>query len=683
MIKIYFKLALNAIRKNRILFLPYIVASSVMGILTYLITAVAADTYIRNIQGGNIVSEIFGIGTVVIAFFAIIFNVYLSLFISRKRRQEYGVLSVLGMEKKHLIGLIFVENLLLLISNFVFSVFGGIAFYKVFQLSLLKVLNIPADNSIRISSRAVFYILGIYLVVYLISFVIQSVTVSVNKVVNVINSSSKGERRQVTDYILGIVGFVMLIWAYVTAMKIPSVATVDSVSYDVISNFVLAVIVVIAATFLVFISGSVFVLSLLKKNKNIYYRKSNFINLSGLSFRMRKNGVALGAVCILFTMVMVSVSGILSFYSIADESTITRIGNDYIIDDFIQIKYPDDFDWESEENPPDPEITLVKAEETLGKLIDASKSHGVDISYKTFDYFFSDFGYIEDGAFVFSYYYDDITMIDEISTSMGVVLKEDAENYLGEKIDLKDGEIGFIQVYEPYSGKHIDKIRLSDGTDASVINLNGSFGFTSINHINCFLVLAMSAEEADEFIGIDVLKNQVGDGFSYDFFNPYGKVFFVDVDTDYMEQYEIAKEAGLFENDENGEFTHYQMQCVEMIEFYSAYRGLLFVAFSIISVFVIMSIIVLYYKNVFDAYDDLRNFQIMRKVGLDDSLVIKTVYSQMIISTLLPILVATIHTVFAERFIGALLSLFELKELEGFGRITLLSAIASIILTFA
>ena len=119
MIKIYFKLALNAIRKNRILFLPYIVASSVMGIVTYLITAVAADNYIRNIQGGNTVTEVFGIGTVVIAFFAIIFNAYLSLFISRKRRQEYGVLCVLGMEKKHLIGLIFVENLLLLISNFI------------------------------------------------------------------------------------------------------------------------------------------------------------------------------------------------------------------------------------------------------------------------------------------------------------------------------------------------------------------------------------------------------------------------------------------------------------------------------------------------------------------------------------------------------------------------------------
>lgn len=683
MIKIYFKLALNAIKKNRVLFLPYIVATSLVGIVFYLITSLSLDKYIRSIHGGYSLTEILLVGKFVIALFTSIFILYLNMFISRKRKTEYGVLSVLGMEKKHLVGLVLIENLILFIITLLTTVIGGNVFYKVYQLGLLKTVEAPIDKSFVFIPKAVAFVSLVFLGTYVLTFIIQSVSLVVSKTINVIKASSRSERKRIIDYFVGVLGFALLIYAYITAINMPSVIANMSDVKGIVVRFATDVVFVIVATFLVFSAGSAVILSGLRKIKSIYYKKNNFINISGLAFRMRRNGLGLASICILFTMVIVSCSGLISFYSIVDPYLITGIKANAIVNKEFRIDHNDS------DNPEDYRVVIIKtADEYLEELINEAEKKHVKVDYRYLDFMFDLGGVVENDTF----YSEDCVEYknateDDIYSFVIVLTQEEVETFTGKKLDLEPNQIGIIasdiEVISNDGYNICSKIKLNDDAVFDGIRLNDDdFDFVERDHYT-FFVVPMSSEEICEVTGFNDKLAQRLSNLHESFevvLTPYNTVYYVDINADYATQKEIFLELGWITEDLDGFLPSEFYQAPAMIEFYTEYRGLIYVAFSIIVVFIIISILVLYYKNVFDAYEDLKNFQIMKKVGLEDSLVKKTVYSQMLVSTLLPIILAAIHTLFAESFIKSLLSLFDLSELQSFRQITLFTTLIFIVI---
>lgn len=689
MISIYFRLASNAIKKNKALYLPYIFATSLLGIIYFLLSSLSTDTYVLSLDGGRTVAEVLSMGLYVIKIFASIFILYISLFISRKRTPEYGVLSVLGMEKKHLIGLIFVENLILCIAGIVISLFGGVAFYKIVQSLLLKTIGEPLDHTWRVNIKAFMDVLLIYLAVYVLIFLIQSISILRRKTIDVIKSSSKGEKMSKLDYVLGALGIIGLTVAYFIASSMPDDFKATKID-RLIASFAGDVVLVILATFLFFASGSALIFTLLRGIKHFYYKKTNFILLSGLSFRMRKNGVGLASICILFTMVIVSVAGLASFYSIVDPELITGISHNLIIQNVVHIDTDDSYKVEVE----------ISASDVLQKLEESTDKRNVSMDVKEIDFLLYNSGTIKDGKFVIDYGQRDFDKEVDYSEAL-MLVADDVSKFSTKPIELKDNQIGVIipniLVFdESLIVSEFDTIVLPDGKEYEAVYLVDEYSFAQRRDVldAVYFVFPCSEEEVlervrfDEFIDSKV-NNATNEKFSREFFealfSPAVPVYFIDFDAGYYEQKEIMKDAGIWAteyNSDTGE-TYYifpfEQQAGDMIDFYDIYKGILFVAVALVVVFLTMSILVLYYKNVFDAYEDLKNFQIMRKVGLDERLIRKCVYAQMLITTLLPIVIASLHTLFAENFIKALISMFELRELNQYTNLTLVTTLVFIV----
>lgn len=695
MITIYLRLAFNAIKKNKALYIPYIFATSILGIIYYLISSLSYDKYVRGVQGGRTISEVLGVGRYVICAFAFIFILYLSVFISRKRKTEYGVLSVLGMEKKHLIGLIFVENVILAIGAVVVSVLGGISFYKIFQSLLLKTLDEPIDKSWKIYYGVIAELIAIYLITYIIVLIIQAIGILRKKTIDVIKSSSKGEKMRKIDYVIGILGIIGLVIAYSIAYGMADSYKATEIE-GLITKFAGDVVLVIVATFLFFASGSALILTLFRAIKSFYYKKTNFIVLSGLSFRMRKNGIGLASICILFTMVIVSVAGLASFYSIIDPATITNQADNLIITDVTKFEYDENDEIES--------ISLVPGIDDVNKLKEVAKAHNVLLDIKTIDFTYYSDGYIKNGKYYVDYR-DDKHDEDTIIRYSNSLTYDTLSKFVSEPIELKDNQIGvifplYLEFDEDFVLPEFDTVVMPNGDEYELVRISEEVSFAQSPSAwdAVFFIFPCSEEELLDIMQFsDFIDNRVKavsergleKKFNREFFesvyNPYYYSYYINMDTDYYEQLDILKEAGMagvtYTDEFGNEFEYdvYPNQAEVMVEFYDTYKGITFVAVALIVIFVMISILVLYYKNVFDAFDDLKNFQIMRKVGLDESLVHKCVYIQMIISTLLPIMIAAIHTLFAEKFIKALISMFDLKELQSFGHITLEVALVSIV----
>lgn len=705
MIKIYFNLAMNAIKKNRVLYYPYIFASSLIGILIFIISSMSVDKYVKSIQGGSTVTEIFIIGKYVLLFFGLVFILYLSIFISRKRKKEYGVLSVLGMEKKHLVGLVFVENMILAVSGIVIAIVGGILLYKGFQSALLKTLNAPLDNSFHLAAMPFLWIIAFYVAGYLVAFIIQTISILVRKTLDVIKASSKGERKAVFDIILGVAGFVMLIVAYYRAMSLPTVLSLDQAE-DYIATFASDVVLVIVATFLVAAAGSVLVLTILRSIKSFYYRKINFINISGLAFRMRRNGVGLGSVCILFTMVIVSVAGLISFFTSIDPKLITgisfnaefRVQNNEMV-----------FEYDEDDEVEHIIVEVADNHEKLNKLLKKADEMGIEYKLTPEITFNTTLVNCEDDIMTIRYPTDlDGEYI--ISYTVMAVSLDEYEAVSGNKLNLDSNQVGLvysqgasvlgnefnedlqalpkIKKIVNFSGETRDVIVCS--SDDKLVN-DEEFDYSFLlvfpgtqSEICDYLMMTEVLFEKYNSVASDELTITFEE-FAAFYLNPVKHVY-IDFDANYYKQKEIFDSTfeKHYETYDGMEFEieddAYRYQAKGMVDFYDAYKGLIFVAGTVILVFIIMSIMVLYYKNVFDAYDDLNNFQIMRKVGLDEALVRKTVYSQMIVTTLLPIILASLHTFFAERFIKGLVSLFEVGEVDSFANVTLYVTIIAIVL---
>lgn len=309
----YFKLAQEGIRKNRRLYIPYLLTGAVMAMMSYIIFFLSSSEMLEHMKGGGVLRTLLPVGSVVIATFSLMFLFYSSSFLIRQRYREFGLYHVLGMDKKDLSKIIFWENLISAVVSIVSGLFFGILLSKFAELVMHNLLLEEVNYNFRIdfasAGKVVILFCGIFILLYLRS----CHKVRSSNSLELLHSANVGEKPPKANWLFAVAGVVLLAAAYYIAVSIKQPLTA-------LMWFFVAVIMVIIATYLLFITGSVALCRLLQKNKRYYYQPNHFVSVSSMVYRMKRNGAGLASICVLITMVLVMLSATLALYIDAEDS---------------------------------------------------------------------------------------------------------------------------------------------------------------------------------------------------------------------------------------------------------------------------------------------------------------------------------------------------------------------------
>lgn len=311
----YPHLAWDSIRKNRRFYLPYILTCIGMVMMFYIIAFLAGDPLLKTIRGGSFMAEMLGMGTYVIMIFAVLFLFYTNSFLMKRRKKEFGLYNVLGMGKGNLARILFWESVQIAFISLTAGLMFGIVFAKLGELAMMYAIKGENNYNITVNTEALFMTLKVFGVIYVLLFVNMVRQVRMSKPVDLLRSENRGEKSPKANWFIALCGVVILAGAYYIAVTIE-----DPLS--ALSMFFVAVIMVIIATYLLFIAGSVTMCRLLQKNKRYYYKTNHFVSVSSMLYRMKRNGAGLSSICVLCTMVLVMLSATVCLY--AGEESVVR-----------------------------------------------------------------------------------------------------------------------------------------------------------------------------------------------------------------------------------------------------------------------------------------------------------------------------------------------------------------------
>lgn len=314
---VYPRLAFDGIRKNKRLYLPYILTCIGTVTMFYIIHHLAAMPALKSMPGGDSTVMILGLGVWVVAFFSLIFLVYTNSFLMRRRKKEFGLYNILGMGKKNLSLVLLFETLTVAAISVLSGIAAGIALSKLAESGLVYMVNGKVSYKFTVNVNAVLDTLLIFGGIFLLLYLKSLISIWRLNAISLIKSENTGEKPPRANYVLGIGGIILLAAAYYMAVSIESPLLA-------ISWFFIAVLAVIAGTYMIFISGSVMLCRILQKNKRYYYRKNHFVSVSSMVYRMKRNGAGLASICVLSTMVLVMILGAGSLYFGAEDSLRAR-----------------------------------------------------------------------------------------------------------------------------------------------------------------------------------------------------------------------------------------------------------------------------------------------------------------------------------------------------------------------
>ena len=303
----YVKLAWTGIRKNKRLYLPYILTCVGMVMMYYIVCFLSVSPILATLPGGDDVLWMLQLGTWVVGFFALIFLFYTNSFLMRRRKKEFGLYNILGMGKRNLARILIWENLIIAFIAIAGGLVAGILFSKVAELGMVNILSADVSFSLTVDLRTIGLVLVLFSAIFLLIFLNSLRQIHLSKPIELLRSENVGEKPPRANWVLAVLGVLLLGGAYWLAVTIQ-----DPVSALV--WFFVAVLMVIAATYLLFIAGSVVLCKLLQKRKKYYYKPNHFVSVSSMVYRMKRNGAGLASICILCTMVLVTLSTTVCLY---------------------------------------------------------------------------------------------------------------------------------------------------------------------------------------------------------------------------------------------------------------------------------------------------------------------------------------------------------------------------------
>ena len=322
--RLYPRLAWQGIRKNGKIYFPYLAACIFVVMVYYLIGFLSSDPVIREMEGGEQMQLVLSLGTAVMGVFSVIFLFYTNSFLMKRRKKELGLYHVLGMDRKNIAFVLIWENLMTAGISLEAGILGGILFSKLGQLAMIYLLGGKVDFSFSINFHVLIITLKTYGLIFLLLLAYRILQIFRTRPLELLKSESLGERPPRANWISALLGAVLLGTAYGMAVTVKEPVTI-------IWLFFVAVLMVIGATYLLFMAGSVTLCKVLKKNKKYYYKTNHFVSLSSMMFRMKRNGAGLASICILSTMVLVMVSGTVSLFLGTEDSLRSRYPRNLVV----------------------------------------------------------------------------------------------------------------------------------------------------------------------------------------------------------------------------------------------------------------------------------------------------------------------------------------------------------------
>lgn len=654
---LYPKLAVSSIRKNRRFYLPYLLTCVGMVMMLYIIHYLAAMPLLDSMAGGSETKIMLGMGTYIVALFALIFLFYTNTFLMRRRKKEFGLYNILGMSKGNLGLVLLCETMIVGAISLAAGLGGGIALSKLAELVLTRVLYGQASYGLLVCVEALWDCLVYFAIIFALIFLNGLRQIFRANAVSLLRSESAGEKPPKANYLVGFGGAVVLAAAYYIAVTIQS-------PLSALAWFLIAVAMVIVATYALFISGSVVLCKLLKKNPRYYYQKNHFVSVSSMAYRMKRNGAGLASVCILSTMVLVMMVGVSCLYFGAEDSLLTRYPKDINLS-----VYLNSTEGLREEN-------LSYLEEKLDAVIAAYEAKPENLErYSTVGLTGSlAGGYLETDSNTVNQF--DITAYNDVCQVYFVSL-EDYNRCMGASETLEPGQAMILCVRRSYQ--------------EPTINVSGCYTLQIVKQLDSIMGDGNAAVDVLPSVYLVVPDLQAAmdplnqlETFSGDFtLRPRWHYSF---DTELPDQAEIALAGALKEQlrdmniHETGEVYGYTVESREAnrTDFYGTYGGLFFLGSILTVVFVFATVLIIYYKQITEGYEDEARFEIMQKVGMTKADIRKSVNSQMLTVFFLPLATAVVHLGFAFPLLQKLLMLFNLRNL------TLLLAVTAVtVIVFA
>ena len=611
---IYEKLAVTNLKNNRKTYVPYIFTGVLTVMMFYIIDALS-----RGEQ--NTLKTCLQYATGVIIVFAVIFLFYTNSFLIKRRKKEIGVYNILGMGKRHIARMMAVETILTAGISILGGLVFGIIFGKLMYLLLLKILHNSVDMQFSVNGTAIVQTVILFAGIFLLTYLYNILQIQLVNPVELLHGGNQGEKEPKSRWLLVIVGVAALGNGYWIALT-------TEAPLEALLKFFVAVVCVIIGTYALFIAGSIVVLKILRKNKAYYYNPKHFTSVSGMIYRMKQNGAGLANICVLSTMVLVMVSTTVSLYA--------------GMEDILDSRFPRDVSIVCNEAD-------TNNEEILQRLIkEQCEKAGVKITDRV-RYRYGSMNAVLKGNNLEKVEQD---YPDNHFYYVEMITQEEYNRIEKQNVSLKEQEILTYTTNGKCGKKQINIAGQNYQVKKELSEMTSQPESTAEMYKTLYIVFA-NAEQIERI-----------ESFSYaDKFNLKG---------DDGKQKEALEQ---IQNEFYEKFPDGTMESrmLSRSSFYELYGGLFFIGIYLGSMFIMATVLIIYYKQISEGYDDRERYQIMQKVGMSKKEVKRSIRSQVLSVFFLPLVVAVIHVAVAFKVMTKILGVLNLTNVSLFAVCTIIT----------
>lgn len=629
---IYSRLAVSSMRRSSRMYIPYLGAGMGMAAMFYIMMFLRNNTGLAVMRGGGEVQLMLTLGAMVVGFFAVIFLFYTHNFLIRQRKRELGLYNVLGMEKRHIARILAWETVFSAAISIGLGLGAGILTSKLMLLLLYRILRFPVPIGFEVSEAAVLTTVKLFTVIYAASLANAIRQVRLVEPLELLRAARMGEREPKTRWALALLGLASLGVGYAMALTIEH-------PLDALVYFFVAVIFVIIGTYLLFVAGSIAFLKLLRRNKRLYYRPRPFIAISGMIYRMKQHAVGLASICILSTMVLVTLSTTVSLY----------VG----LEDVLHIRYPRE-NTIIMEGYDSGDIRWVRSQ-----VAAVLERRGLSAQAEA-EYRFLSFPAFQSGNRFLTG--REVTQgLSGTSISLHITSLEDYNRLVPEPVFLAADEALVYTNRGTYQYPSIQLLGREFTVKGTLPEMPARGLATTEVFASCYLVvrdMGVVEEIRQAFVNQGNRAPQMRYQLGFDLNVPQEQA---------IAAFRDIKQV-LSQNKDT--FTSVQSREEARADFLSLYGGLFFLGLFLGLVFWLGTVLIIYYKQVTEGYEDRQRYVIMQQVGLSKAEVKSAINSQVLAVFFLPLVAAAAHVAASFKMATRLLTVLNLTNVALFASCT-------------
>ena len=625
MFKLISSLAVSNLKKNRTLYIPFSIASITMMVITYILLALSTNKTILQSNGGNTVVMALGFGVVIMLLVSTLTMIYANGFVMKNRSKEFGLYSILGLGRSQIQLLQVVEMTLFAVINLIVGLVLGVLFNRLAFALLLKAMRFTVPISYEFQFASVIMIGILFSGIFVFLMILNAIKIRVSRPLELLREKKSGEKTGRFLSIRALIGVAILGYAYYISQSIES-------PIKALGWFFIAVLLVVIATYILFDAGSIALLRFLKNRKTFYYRPINFISVSNLIFRMRKNAMGLASICILSTMVLVTLGTTGSLQFGAQE--------------VINKTSPTDFTFRN----------MYRNPEETAEYSKEAKQLAAGTASKVTDFY--EYSYILTGGNQEGNVLDtNVKKLGALPESMVVLISvEDYNRNTGENITVKPGELVIGEQYTEKTKPSFTQIAVGENTFSigQVIEVNKLAAGLIVNPniTNHSYIGLLNEEDMAKVVPYYSKENDEG-------YRGYTRQYIALWNTSSQTDDEKKKELEAYQQSDIAGGIDGKIEIAQLL--FQFYGSLLFLGILLAIAFSVGAVLVIYYKQVSEGYEDRERYVILKKIGIDQPMIHQSINRQVLIVFFLPLLTAFLHTALSYKIVSKIVLIFGIK----------------------